>query len=123
EPNFEEAKEAYEVAVASAEFTDPALVSAARHAAIEAGATFLAGLREQDYLEAIERVDGRLERLYIPSETGADADATEMGYRRFRARVGKRGEIDQTAARREWGAVENEEGYIVQLDFRLLQPR
>src|SRR5690606_15405157 len=44
EPDYEEAREAYEVAVATAEFTDPALVSAARHAAIEAGATFLAGL-------------------------------------------------------------------------------
>lgn len=123
ESQFEGAREAYEVSVATAEFTDPALVSAARHAAIEAGATFLSGLRQQDYVEAIERVDGRLERLYVPSETGADADATEMGYRRFRARLGKRGEIDQGAARREWGSVENEEGYIVQLDFRLLQPQ
>lgn len=123
EPDYEEARKAYEVTVATAEFTDPALVSAARHAAIEAGATFLAGLREQDYLDAIEKVDGRLERLYIPAETGADADATELGYRRFRARVGKRGEIDQGATRRAWGPVENEEGYIVQLDFRLLQPR
>jgi hypothetical protein len=123
EPAYEKAREAYEVAVATAEFADAALISAARHAAIETGATFLAGLREQDYVDAIEKVDGRLERLYLPAETGADADATELGYRRFRARVGKRGEIDQGASRRTWGAVENEEGYIVQLDFRLLQPR
>ncbi|MFG0283262.1 MAG: hypothetical protein ACF8R7_02475, partial [Phycisphaerales bacterium JB039] len=85
-------------------------------------ATFLAGLSEEDYQVAIERLDGRLERLYIPAETGADADATELGYRRFRARIGKRGEIDPGAARRTWGPVENEQGYIVQLDFRLLQP-
>ncbi len=122
EPEYEHAREAYEVSVATAEFTDPALVSAARHVAIEAGASFLASLSDEDFLEAIQRLDGRLERLYTPAATGADIDATELGYRRYRARVGKRGEIHSGAGRGGWGAVENEEGYIVQLDFRLLQP-
>ncbi|MFG0286438.1 MAG: hypothetical protein ACF8R7_18650, partial [Phycisphaerales bacterium JB039] len=43
EPAYEEARQAYEVSVATAEFMDPALVTAARHSAMEAGATFQIG--------------------------------------------------------------------------------
>ena len=118
---FEPAREMYEVMLASVEIEDPANLAARRVAAISAGIHALERLTESDYREIFEKHGERWERLYTSGGTGSVLDDSEIGYRRVTARVGHRGDLTAKKPRDKWTANDLQEGYIVQIDARLLE--
>ncbi|RMH13882.1 MAG: hypothetical protein D6695_02660 [Planctomycetota bacterium] len=118
--HYKKAREMYEVMLATATIEDPAHIAARRAAAIDAGVKALATLTESDYREIFENHPERWERLYRTAPTGATSDEEEIGYRRIRARIGQRGEMSPNKPRQKWSSDDEQEGYIVQIDARLL---
>lgn len=114
------ARPLYETVVATARFEDPATIAADRGAAVERGLIVLDNIDEEDFKRVLERNDERWERLYRPASTDSDADAEELGYRRIRARIGHRGELNPNRSEDRWSSSEREEGYLLQMDVRLL---
>lgn len=113
ETSFEKIRPVYEAMIATAEFEDPAMLSQVRGEAIEVGQQLLAGLNTADYEAAIAAMKDEWFRLYKPSTTGADADATELGYIRIRAWTGTRGEVDGGK-----GPQSSQAGYLVRVEAR-----
>jgi hypothetical protein len=118
---FNRAREAYETIVASAIFEDPGKLADERGEVVRNGIALLGRLTHDDILSMIQSEPERWERLYRPAATGADNDATELGYRRLRMRLGQRGEVDPRKAKNRWTSADREDGYIVQLDARGLR--
>ncbi len=108
---FEKARTTYEATVATATFEDPATIMLTRAAGIAAGRKVLEALKPEDF-RAIMTGPERWERCYRPSSSGADGDATELGYRRIITRVGRPNELGNAAG--------GQEGYIVQMDARMI---
>ncbi|HYE63102.1 MAG TPA: hypothetical protein VD997_13990 [Phycisphaerales bacterium] len=108
---YDKARSIYEATVASATFEDPAKLMLTRAAAIAAGQKVLGDAAPQKLKEVIAAYPERWERCYKPSPSGADADATEIGYRRITAKVGPR------AAGQIGG---NQDGFTVQIESRML---
>lgn len=121
ETNFQTAKVAYETMIATARFADPATVAATRGAAVETGIAFLNSLTPADYERAIASLNDQWYRRYKPAPGGADADATEVAYRRVRAWKGRRGELDPSRPPSRWAVVDRQEGYLVRIDARFLE--
>ena len=117
---YEKAKEMYEVMLATVSIDDPTDASARRAAAVGMGIRVLDRLSESDYREVFSSFPERWERLYQQATTGAAADDEEIGYRRIRARIGKRGEMSPKKPKDLWNAAEQDEGFIVQIDARIL---
>ena len=118
---FERARAAYETVVASAVFEDPGKLADNRAEAVRRGMALLGQLTHDDIVSMIQTEPERWERLYRPAATASDNDATELGYRRVRARLGQRGEVDPRKSKNRWTSADREEGYIVQLDARGLR--
>jgi hypothetical protein len=121
EPVFAASKLAYETTVGTVRFTDPALQSATRGAAVEAGIDLIMNLSPNDYEAAIASLKDQYYRLYKPATTGADNDATEIAYRRVRATKGMRGEINPGVSPAGLKGTERQLGYLVRIDARYLQ--
>jgi len=120
EPHFAKARAAYEVSVGSATFTDPTTAVAERAAAVQSGIRVLDALTEGDYKDILAAQPERWERLYKAAPTGADSDATELGYRRILTSIGPRSMLDG-GRRSGRGVADRQEGYIVQLEARVLR--
>jgi hypothetical protein len=110
-PVFEKARSVYEATVATATFEDPTKILLTRAAGIAAGRRVLEAMTPAD-LRALLSGPERWERCYRPASSGADSDAKELGYRRIITRVGRPGEL---------GMGNGPEGYIVQMDARMLE--
>jgi hypothetical protein len=118
--NYKKAREMYEVMLATAKIDDPTEAAERRAASIGMGERIMARLTESDYRELFSNMPERWERLYKEAPTGASSDEEEIGYRRIRARLGHRGDMSPEKPRDLWNADENAEGYLVQIDARLL---
>jgi len=118
---FPFARKTYELMVGTVRFQDTTAVGAEREAVLTAGAAFLRGLSPDDFASVFNSQD-TWQRLYVPSKSGADADATELGYRGLRFWRGKRGEISPEIPRTRWTDEDNHEGVIARIAVRLLEP-
>lgn len=107
------ARPLYETVTAAIEFIDPGSIDDQRRALMLAASRLVAGLSQEDYLSALARADGRMERLYVPGGTGADRDDQERGVRRVFCWSGVRGEIDPDKPRSAYQEADLEEGYLV----------
>lgn len=116
-----EARMAYLAVLASAQFSGNTEIAAARAVALETTEALIGSLTEADYLEALDQIDGRWDRLSDASGTGLEMDDTERGYRRIRAWKGHRGEINPERSRESWSQEEQEEGYLVRMDGRMIE--
>ncbi len=118
---FDRAREMYETCTATAFFEDPGDLATRRAASIRAGVRIFDQFTPEDYRAVFESYGTRWERLYAPEETGADIDATEHGYRRIKAWVGRRGELNPEKNPARWSAADQEPGYLLQIDALLLE--
>ncbi|MBU6412737.1 MAG: hypothetical protein KGS45_04630 [Planctomycetes bacterium] len=109
----------YEAMVSTAQFADVATLSTGRKTAIETTMALLRRTTPEDIKQLVERPE-RWQRLYIPGKTGAKADDIEVGYRRVRSSIGKRGQLDPTRDAKSYTKIEQEEGLIFQMDARAL---
>ncbi len=116
-----QARAAYETIVASATFEDPRAQVTERAKRIARGVELMALLDRDAFERIIDDNAERWERLYIPAGTGASDDDTEIGYRRIRAFKGVRGNLDPNKNPSTYDAVEQEPGYLVAMDVRILQ--
>jgi hypothetical protein len=109
-PDFERNRPTYEAIIAGCAIEDPTMANASRKAAIDAGARILRDLSESDLTQLIKANGERWERLHMPSQTDHDSDATEKGYRRFKASIGP------SPLSRGSG----EDGFLLKINARLL---
>ncbi len=119
EPEFARVRGVYETTIATASFADPAAVAAARGALVKAGVALFAGFTPADYSAALDS-QVRWYRLFKPAPGGADMDATELGYRGLKFFKGQRGEINPEKPRNRWTSADEQEGYMVFLQARVL---
>lgn len=119
--DFERARRVYETCIATATFQPAGDLAARRAAAVRAGVRVFDNLSPDDYRDVIESFGTRWERLYAPAKTGAESDATENGYRRMKAWVGRRGELNPDKDPARWSAIDQQPGYLLQIDARLLE--
>lgn len=119
--DFERARAIYETCIATATFAPAGDLAARRAASVRAGVKVIESLTPDDYRDVFEAFGTRWERLYAPSTTGADADATESGYRRMKAWVGRRGELNPDKDPSRWNNTDQQPGYLLQIDARLLE--
>lgn len=120
EPAYQRARLAYETSIATARFSDPGTMAAARGAAVEAGVALLGRLTPADYDRATEHLKDQYYRLTRAKAGDTSAAAEEVAYRRVRAWKGRRGEIDASRSPAKFKAVEMQEGYLVRIDARYL---
>ncbi|MCL4219844.1 MAG: hypothetical protein KJZ65_00605 [Phycisphaerales bacterium] len=118
---FTKSREMYEVMLATVVIEDQANIATRRAAMIDAGVKALAQLTESDYREVFSAHPQRWERLSRPASTGAASDEEELGYRRIQARVGQRGDLSPNKPKEKWSKDDKQEGYIVQIDARLIE--
>jgi hypothetical protein len=118
---FERARPVYETLVAGATFVDVRDLELSRKVVIEAGLRLLSKVEPSDFREILTNYPERWERLYVPAASGADADAKEIGYRRTRAWIGKRGELDPKRTKSQFSGTEAQEGYLVRIDARVIK--
>jgi len=118
ESSFKEAKSIYETVVATASFENAEDLRAERAAAIISGVRMFEAVSEEDILALIRATPESWERIYRPSPTGADTDATELGYVRTKLLVGTQDDLGTTGTVRTMG--NRQSGYVVQIDARLL---
>lgn len=121
EVDFAKSRPTYETIVATATFTDPSQLQAARKAVIDAGLKVIGALTDSEYREAIAMAPERWERLYRPAPSGADADAQEIAYRRVKAWAGSRGELTPGRSPAAFTVSEQQKGYLVRIDARFRQ--
>jgi hypothetical protein len=117
---LERAKEMYEVMLATIKIDDPTKSASRRAAEIAMGIRILDRLTESDYRQVFEQNAERWERLYRQSPSGSTSDDEEIGYRRIRAHIGQRGQLSPQKPKDLWTPTEQEQGYIVQIDARIL---
>ncbi|MBX3380457.1 MAG: hypothetical protein KF805_10205 [Phycisphaeraceae bacterium] len=118
EADLDRAKPEMEAMIATASFIDAASLESSRRALLDAGDRFQKGLDEATLRSAALEAKETWWRLYIPAKTGADADAKEVGYRRIRTSIGKRGQLDPTRDPKKFTGADLDEGILVQVDFR-----
>ncbi len=110
----------YETIVGTARFEDPSALEASRGAAVEAGVGLLASLGQSDYDALFGARQDAWFRIYTPSKTGVESDAKELGYKRFQAWAGSRGELDPARDRSSWSAADRQPGYLIRIEARQL---
>lgn len=112
---FERSKPIYETIVATAKFVDDADLTLRRGAAIEMGKRLIDDLKPETFQAAIAANSERWLRLYRPSASGNIRDDEELGYARIRSKIGPRSDVAESN-----GPAGNSDGYIVQIDVRVL---
>ncbi len=118
EADFDRAKPEMEAMIATVQFADAASVESSKRALLDAGDRFLKGLDATAIRSAAEESKEQWWRLYVPAKTGADADAREIGYRKIRTTIGKRGQLDPSRDPKMFKGPDLDEGILVQVDFR-----
>lgn len=110
----------YATSVGTVEFEDPLEASLTRAEGVRLGQGVLGQLTPADYEQVIGKLgsEWRWERLFSPSVTGADSGASEVGYRRVSASIGRRGDLDRRATSRSGADLQR--GYVVHIESRTL---
>lgn len=120
--NYLKAREMYELTVAAATIEDPGALADARRIGIETGARWLQDVNQEQLTAAIRAVgeDWRWERLFRPNLAGGGDDAAEeIGYRRTRAWLGRRGEVTRSDSTRR-GGIDDQQGFLLRMESRML---
>ncbi len=120
ESQLEKVRPVYETIVSGASFTDPGDLATSRAAAVQAGILMFDQFSSGQMATLIQTNADRFERLYEPATSDDDAMEREKGYRRIRFSKGFRGELDPSKSRSKWAGLDHQEGYIAQIDARLL---
>lgn len=116
--NFDKARAAYELSVATAKFTDPTAALQSRAAALVEGAQFTGLLTEQALIAALP--PGTIAyRLYQPGASTVNDD--ERGYRFVTFTRGKRSDLGREVSMTTSGA--DPEGIVMNTRARILAPR
>jgi hypothetical protein len=118
---FERVRPIYESTLATTRIESDSDVTTRRAAAVALGARVLDGLDESKYEAALKAKPTRWLRRYRPASTGSDRDAEELGYARISTTVGRRGLVGGAGA--GGGGAGDDQGYLVQVDFRMLDGR
>ncbi len=118
EPSLAVAQREFEAMVATSVFEDPAKADADRATAIQTGIKVMERVPEATLREIVAANPENWERLFRPAPTGARSDDEEVGYRRVRTSIGRRGDLDPS--RKKVGAGDRQQGYVVALDARFL---
>ncbi len=121
EPEYARARPQYETIVATTEFRDPADIAAERAAGIGAAQSLLEGLGRDDLEAALPPSEPVWYRIFRPGPTGRPADDTEIAYQRIGAALGHRGELDPRKNKAQWRGADQDPGFVVRIDARLLQ--
>jgi hypothetical protein len=119
---YARARELYELTVASATIEDPGELAEARRMGVDTASRWLRDVNEERLTQAIRQVgsEWRWERLFRPNLAGGGDDAAEeIGYRRIRAWVGRRGEVSRADTSRR-GGIEQQEGFLIRVESRTL---
>ncbi len=119
QPAFAKARAVYETTVGTATIQDPTKINAERADAIASARRVMASLGPTACEQVIAALPERWERRYKPAPSGADSDATELGYRRIRAELGTRSMLDG-ASRNSTATGNKQQGYIIRMDARVL---
>lgn len=124
EPNLPIARALYEATMARVAFADPADIALRRGTGLSLGAAVVSQLTPSDFAAVVAPTGPNWEwhRLHIPAQTGADADSTELGYRRVAAYRGSRAELGSAAGARTTDAAGRQDGYLVRVESRTLTP-
>jgi hypothetical protein len=118
---YQKARPQYETILAATTFEDPNEAAQLRATGVNNANSILTALTSDDLDSLIAESDQyTFYRLYRPATTGSDMDATEIAYQRIRMAKGQRGEVDPSKSKRNWGVLERQPGYIVQVDGRFL---
>ncbi|MEM8757081.1 MAG: hypothetical protein AAGF47_04780 [Planctomycetota bacterium] len=112
---FERLAGSIDAMLATVEFDDPNARLAGRGIAVAAGSKLLEQLGPDDLREILGSYGERWARLYTIDDRGNE---TDLGYRRVRASVGTRAEINDPPRAR--GPADREPGYLVRIDARSL---
>jgi len=118
--NFDLARSYYETSIATMDLGNPTNSDVRRAAAIKSMIDFLELQSIEDYQSAMTGKKDRWERLYLPSPTGDEMDASEFGYRKIRSWGGFKGELSDKP-RSSWSADDRKLGYFVQIDAMALE--
>jgi len=118
ETDLDRAKPEMEAMIATASFIDAASLESSKRALLDSGDRFMKGLDAAALRSAALEAKETWWRLYVPAKTGADADAKEVGYRRIRTSIGKRGQLDPNRDPAKFTGADLDEGILVQVDFR-----
>ncbi|MCL4742980.1 MAG: hypothetical protein KJZ54_12345 [Phycisphaerales bacterium] len=124
EPNLPIARALYEATMARVAFADPADIALRRGTGLNLGAAVVSQLTAADFAAVVAPTGPNWEwhRLHVPASTGADADSTELGYRRVAAYKGTRSELSNAGGTRTPDAVGGQAGYVVRVESRTLTP-
>jgi len=118
--NFDKARAYYETSIATMDLGDPSKSDVRRAAAIKSMIDFLDRRSVKDYQSALTAKEDRWERLYLPSSSGDEMDATEYGYRKIRSWGGFKGELSDKP-KNSWNEDDRTLGYFVQIDAMALE--
>lgn len=118
EPSLTVAQREFEAMVANAVFQDPAKADADRATAIQTGLKIMERVPEATLREIVDANSERWERLYRPDPTGRKSDDEEIGYRRVKMSLGRRGDLEPN--RKKAGAGDRQQGFVVNLDARFI---
>ncbi|MCK6475572.1 MAG: hypothetical protein L6Q35_01935 [Phycisphaerales bacterium] len=118
---FQRVKDIQTVLLHAATIGDPEAIALERAAAINAGTLLFEKLSNQDFDAIVAASPERWERRFRPSPTKATMDEEELGYRRIKVWKGRRGELNTKANASRFSEAENQEGYLVRIDARLLE--
>jgi len=117
ETTFDRARAQFEVMLGSVDLVDAAAIDQSRGQAIAAGQEALDSLSRADYDAVVSDVPEQFERIYRPVPGGAEGDEDEVGYRRLRAWIGPRSDLDRREPSESDGAAPGpNDGYLLRLD-------
>ena len=118
--DFDKARAYYETSLATMDLGNPSKDDVRRSAAIKKMFAFLDVRSVEHYQQALTGKKDRWERLYLPSPTGDEMDATEFGYRKIKSWGGFKGELSEKP-KRSWNDDDRSIGYFVQIDAMALE--
>lgn len=113
--DFSSVKPIYETTLATTTIINDAQLTNRRAAAVKLGQALIAGLKPNDYEAALTAKPERWLRRYRPAANGSIRDAQELGYARIRTAKGTRNAVATSP-----GPTGNQEGYVIRVDYRML---
>lgn len=116
EAHFDEARNIFEVMLASAHPIESDTLNNELAAAVRAGINTLGSLSPDAYDAVINDFPDQWERIYRPAPGGAQADEKEVGYRRVRAWIGSKKDLAKAEPHNDGKG----DGYILRIDGLVL---
>ncbi len=116
ESQFNHARVLYETSIATMNLQEMTTQKLKRAAGFSSTNALLDQITLDDYAEVLTgKNNERWERLYTPTNSGDEMDATEHGYRRVKSWSGYKGELG-TKDKSKWSTEDRKLGYLLQID-------